>query len=66
MFFTSSPLRLSFNGLKKIYIHPTPGEVNASDGHTKYRNDLDELLGNSTSSMDFGADYVHISRLRKS
>ena len=33
---------------KSFYIHPTQGEVNYSDGETRHRIDLDELLGIST------------------
>ena len=39
--------------LKSFYIQPTQGEVNDSDGQVKYRDDLDKLLGMSTTSMDF-------------
>ena len=31
----------------------TQGEVKDSDGQVKHRSDLDELLGMSTTSMDF-------------
>ena len=44
--------------LKSFYILPTQGEVNDSDGQVKYRSDLDELLGMSTSSMDFDVSSV--------
>jgi hypothetical protein len=43
---------------KSFYIHPTQGEVNDSDGQVKHRIDLDELLGMSTSSMDFDVSSV--------
>jgi hypothetical protein len=39
--------------LKSFYVQRTQGEVKDSDGHVKQRIDLDELLGMSTSSMDF-------------
>jgi hypothetical protein len=39
--------------LKSFYVQPTQGEVKDSDGQVKYRSDLDELLGMSTTSMDF-------------
>ena len=44
--------------LKSFYIQPTQGEVNDSDGQVKHRIDLDELLGLSTSSMDFDVSSV--------
>ena len=34
-------------------MQPTQGEVKDADGQVKHRSDLDELLGMSTSSMDF-------------
>ncbi len=39
--------------LKSFYVQPTQGEVKDSDGRVKHRSDLDELLGMSTTSMDF-------------
>ncbi len=39
--------------LKSFYVQPTQGEVKDSDGQVKHRSDLDELLGMSTTSMDF-------------
>jgi hypothetical protein len=39
--------------MKSFYVQRTQGEVKDSDGQIKYRIDLDELLGMSTSSMDF-------------
>ena len=39
--------------LKSFYVHRTQGEVKDSDGQVKHRSDLDELLGMSTTSMDF-------------
>ena len=39
--------------LKSFHIQPTQGEVKDSDGQVKHRIDLDELLGMSTTSMDF-------------
>jgi hypothetical protein len=39
--------------LKSFYVQPTQGEVKDSDGQVKHRNDVDELLGMSTTSMDF-------------
>jgi hypothetical protein len=39
--------------LKSFYMQPTQGEVKNSDGQVKHRSDLDELLGMSTTSMDF-------------
>ena len=43
---------------KSSYIQPTQGEVNDSDGQVKHRSDSDELLGMSTSSMDFDVTSV--------
>ncbi len=37
----------------RFYVHRTQGEVKDSDGQVKHRSDLDELLGISTTSMDF-------------
>jgi hypothetical protein len=39
--------------LKSFYVHRTQGEVKDSNGQVKHRSDLDELLGMSTTSMDF-------------
>jgi hypothetical protein len=39
--------------LKSFYLQSTQGEVKDSDGQVKHRSDLDELLGMSTTSMDF-------------
>jgi hypothetical protein len=39
--------------LKSFYVHRTQGQVKDSDGQVKHRSDLDELLGMSTTSMDF-------------
>ncbi len=39
--------------LKSFYLQRTFGEVQDSDGQVKHRSDLDELLGMSTTSMDF-------------
>ncbi len=39
--------------LKSFYVQRTQGEVKDSDGQVKYRSDVDELLGMSTTSMDF-------------
>jgi hypothetical protein len=47
-----------FMDLKKFYVQPTQGEVKNSDGQVKHRSDLDELLGMSTSSMDFDVGSV--------
>ncbi len=44
--------------LKFFYLQSTQGEVKDSDGQVKHRRDLDELLGMSTSSMDFDLVYV--------
>ncbi len=38
---------------KSFYVQPTQGEVKDSDGQVKHRSALDELLGMSTTSMDF-------------
>ena len=43
---------------KSFYIQPTQGEVNDSDGQVKHSSDLDELLGISTTSMDFDVSSV--------
>jgi hypothetical protein len=47
------PLGYLSMDLKSFYVHPTQGELKDSDGQVKYRSDLDELLGMSTTSMDF-------------
>ncbi len=39
--------------LKSFYVQRTQGEVKDSDGQVKHRNNLDVLLGMSTTSMDF-------------
>jgi hypothetical protein len=39
--------------LKSFCMQSTQREVKESDGQVKHRSDLDELLGNSTVSMDF-------------
>jgi hypothetical protein len=39
--------------LKSFYVQPTQGEVKDSDGQVNHRSDLDELLGMSTTYMDF-------------
>ncbi len=39
--------------LKSFYVQPTQGEVKDSDGQVKHGSDLDELVGMSTTSMDF-------------
>ena len=39
--------------LKSFYVKPTQGEVKDSDGQVNHRSDLDDLLGMSTTSMDF-------------
>jgi hypothetical protein len=39
--------------LATSYMKSTQGEVKDSDGQVKYRIDLDELLGMSTTSMGF-------------
>ena len=44
--------------LKSFYMQPTQGEVKDSDGQVKHRSDLDELLGMSTTSMDFDVSSV--------
>ena len=44
--------------LKSFYVQPTQGEVKDSDGQVKNRSDLDELLGMSTTSMDFDVSSV--------
>jgi hypothetical protein len=44
--------------LKFFYVRPTQGEVKDSDGQVKHRSDLDELLGMSTTSMDFEVSSV--------
>jgi hypothetical protein len=50
--------------LKSFYMHPTQGEVKDSDGQVKHRRDLDELLGMSTTSMDFDVSSVEGEALR--
>ncbi len=51
--------------LKSFYVHPTQGVVKDVDGQVKHRNDLDELLGMSTVSMDFDVETssARVSRL---
>jgi hypothetical protein len=44
--------------LKRFYVQHTQGEVKDSDGQVKHRSDLDELLGTSTTSMDFDVSSV--------
>ena len=44
--------------LKSFYLQPTQGEVKDTDGQVKHRSDLDELLGMSTTSMDFDVSSV--------
>ncbi len=44
--------------LKSFYMQTAQGEVKDSDGPVKYRIDLDELLGMSTTSMDFDVSSV--------
>jgi hypothetical protein len=44
--------------LKSFYVHRTQGEVKDSDEQVKHRSDLDELLGMSTTSMDFDVSSV--------
>jgi hypothetical protein len=44
--------------LKFFYVRPTQGEVKDSDGQVKHRSDVDELLGMSTTSMDFEVSSV--------
>ena len=39
--------------LKSFSLQRTQGEVKDSDGQVKHRSDLDELLGMSTTSVDF-------------
>jgi hypothetical protein len=39
--------------LKFLYVQPTQGGSQDSYGQVKHRSDLDELLGMSTTSMDF-------------
>jgi hypothetical protein len=39
--------------LKSFYVQPTQGEEKDTDEQVKSRSDLDELLGMSTTSMDF-------------
>ncbi len=39
--------------LKSYYVQSTQGEVKDSDRQVKHRSDLDELLGMSSTSMDF-------------
>ena len=39
--------------LKSFYVQPTQGELKNSDDQVKHRSDFDELLGMSTTSMDF-------------
>jgi hypothetical protein len=39
--------------LKIFYVQPTQGEEKDTDEQVKSRSDLDELLGMSTTSMDF-------------
>jgi hypothetical protein len=50
--------RLFFKFSKSFYVQPTQGEVKDSDGQVKHRSDLDELLGMSTTSMDFDVTSV--------
>ncbi len=38
---------------KSFYIQPTGGGVNDKDGAARHRSNVDELLGISTTSMDF-------------
>ena len=44
--------------LKSFYMQSTQGEVIDSDGQVNHRGDLDELLGMSTTSMDFDVSSV--------
>ncbi len=44
--------------LKSFYVQRTQGEVKDSDGQVNHRIDLDELLGMSTTSMDFDVTSV--------
>jgi hypothetical protein len=39
--------------LKSFYVQPTQGEVKDSNGQVKHRRDLDEILGMSTTCIDF-------------
>ena len=44
--------------LKSFYVQPTQGEEKDTDEQVKSRSDLDELLGMSTTSMDFDVSSV--------
>jgi hypothetical protein len=39
--------------LKSFYIQPTEVEINDENGPSQYLSNLDDLLGVSTTSMDF-------------
>ncbi len=47
------PLGYLSMDLNIFYVYPTQGELKDLDGKVKHRSDLDELLGMSTTSMDF-------------
>ena len=44
--------------LKSFYVKATQGEEKDTDEQVKSRSDLDELLGMSTTSMDFDVSSV--------
>jgi hypothetical protein len=44
---------LSFHGLEKFLRAVTQGELKNSDDQVNHRSDFDELLGMSTTSIDF-------------
>jgi hypothetical protein len=52
--------------LKSFYVNPTQGKVKDSDGQVKHCSDLDELMGMSTTPMDFdvasveGEDHLQV------
>jgi len=51
--------------LKSCYIHRTQREVKDSDGQVKHRSHLDDLLGMSTTSMDFDVSSVEGGNVQK-
>jgi hypothetical protein len=50
---------------KSFYVHTTQGEVNDSDGEVKDGSDLDELLGITTTSMDFDVSSVEYMEVQQ-
>jgi hypothetical protein len=51
--------------LKSFYIHRTQREVKDSDGQVNHRSHLDDLLGMSTTSMDFDVSSVEGGNVQK-